>query len=96
MSVSIVHNQDLIDELSKAFYGVKKRIWIAVPFIGSWKYVQRIMGTKWMTQENIEFKLITDIRNENFLSLDSFKIFQKFAEIKSLEGLHAKVYIVED
>lgn len=92
----ILHNQKLVDELRKAFDKAKYRIWIAVPFIGSWKYVERILGNNWMTKKNIDFRLITDTRNENFIFSDSLDIFRKCGEIKTLAGLHAKVYIIDD
>jgi len=92
----ILHNQDLVNELSAAFKVANRRIWIAVPFIGSWKSVERITGNNWMTQKNIDFHLITDIGNANLISADTFNTFKKYAEIKTLEGLHAKLYIIDD
>lgn len=87
-------------ELIKEFYelceNVKKRIWIVVPFIGSWKNVQRIIGTKWLSDTTIDVKLLTDIRNEDSIRGDTIQMFQKRADIKTLPGLHAKFYIVDD
>jgi hypothetical protein len=92
----ILHNQDLVTELRSAFNAATQRIWIAVPFIGSWNNVERIIGSNWITPKNIDVRLITDIRNENFIWLDTLDIFRQCAEIKTLAGLHAKVYIVDD
>ncbi|HEY5125524.1 MAG TPA: phospholipase D-like domain-containing protein [Ignavibacteria bacterium] len=92
----ILHNEDLARELRNVFDTAKHRIWIAVPFIGSWNYVERIIGNNWITQKNIDVRLIIDIRNENFIWLDTFDIFRQCAGIKTLAGLHAKVYIIDD
>jgi hypothetical protein len=75
---------------------VKTRLWIASPFIGEWKQIIKILGRKWIDDKNIEFKLITDLNNGGFLNPLSMRHFHKRGEIKSLTGLHAKVYIADD
>jgi hypothetical protein len=92
----ILHNQDLAIELKKAFDKAQRRIWIAVPFIGSWDLVEKIIGNHWISKRNIDVRLITDIRNEFFISPDTFDVFKQCATIKTLPGLHAKVYIIDD
>lgn len=92
----ILSEQNLVNELRKAFDYSHKRIWIAVPFIGTWNLVERITGTNWMTKKNIDIKLLTDTRNDHFISRDTYEVFKKRAEIKTIEGLHAKIYIIDD
>jgi hypothetical protein len=83
-------------ELRKAFDKVQKRIWIAVPFIGSWDSVACLTGTDWILKGEIDIRLLTDIGNEHFINQDTFDIFKQRAELKSLKGLHAKIYIIDE
>jgi len=75
---------------------VQYRLWIAVPFIGNWHNVQRIIGTKWITDTDINIRLLTDVNNESHIKADTIKQFQHRAEIRSLTGLHAKIYVIDD
>lgn len=92
----VLHDKDLVDELRNAFDKAKFRMWIAVPFIGNWKDVEQIIGSNWLTQNKIDMRLITDIKNEYFIDSETFDVFRKRTKIKSLEGLHAKVYVADD
>lgn len=92
----IVSEQELAAELRQAFNNAKSRIWIAVPFIGSWNLVERITGINWIARRNIDFRLLTDISNEHFIDSKTYQKFRQQAECKTLEGLHAKIYIIDD
>lgn len=72
------------------------RIWICSPFIGGEKDILRIIGGSWR-RSDIDFKVITDIET-GFIRQDTFDEFNSNhpRSIKSLKGLHAKVYIVDD
>ena len=72
------------------------RIWICSPFIGGGKDILRIIGGSWR-RSDIDFKVITDIET-GFIRQDTFDEFNSNhpRSIKSLKGLHAKVYIVDD
>jgi hypothetical protein len=87
---------DLVSHLRYLCDNVQKRLWIAVPFIGSWKNVERIIGSRWISDQRIDVKLLTDRRNEAYIQADTIKNFQHRAEIKSLDGLHAKLYFIDD
>ncbi len=91
----ILHNQNLVNALRSALDTASKRIWIAVPFIGHWKSVEHILGRNWMMQKDIDIRLITDIDNGSF-SEDTFFVFKQYAKMKSLSGLHAKLFIVDN
>lgn len=92
----ILSEQKLGIELRKAFDNAKSRIWIAVPFIGSWNLVERITGISWVAKRNIDFRLLTDVSNEQFIDSKTYQKFKQQAECKTLEGLHAKIYIIDD
>lgn len=94
--MKINSEQNLIDEISKAFRNVKKRIWIAVPFIGNNEQVAKIMGTSWRFNPELDVKILTDIRNSAYICKETYELFKLKAEIKSLAGLHAKIYILDD
>lgn len=92
----ILSEQKLGIELRKAFDNAKSRIWIAVPFIGSWNLVERITGISWVAKRNIDFRLLTDVNNEHFIDSKTYQKFKQQAELKTLEGLHAKIYIIDN
>ena len=92
----MLYGNELAATLNKICKKATTRIWIVVPFIGSWKDVQRIIGISWRTNVDIDIKLLTDIRNSKYISKETFKIFQKQGEVKTLPGLHAKLYIADD
>ena len=94
--MKILSEQNLIDEISKAFRKVKKRIWIAVPFIGNNEQVAKIMGTSWRFNPELDVKILTDIRNSDYICKETYELFKLKSEIKSLAGLHAKIYILDD
>lgn len=92
----IISEQNLINEVHKAFSKVKKRMWIAVPFIGNAEQISRIMGTNWRFNPDIDFRLLTDIRNADYINKETYVLFKQYASIKTLAGLHAKIYILDD
>jgi len=92
----ILHGTNLITKIRTEFDNATKRIWIAVPFIGEWSAVKKIMGTKWISNNNLNMKLITDIRNENFINPETIKQFLHKAAVRTLAGLHAKIYIIDN
>lgn len=94
--MKIISEQNLINEIHKAFTKVKKRMWIAVPFIGNAEQVSRIMGTNWRFNPDIDFRLLTDIRNADYINKETYELFKQYATIKTLAGLHAKIYILDD
>ncbi|MCK4357907.1 MAG: hypothetical protein KAW92_04065 [Candidatus Cloacimonetes bacterium] len=92
----MIYGNELVMTLNNLCNKVKKRFWIIVPFIGNWSSVKKIIGTKWISNMNVDVKLLTDIKNEALIKKDTFSQFQYRAEIKTLPGLHAKIYIIDD
>ena len=92
----ILYGNELVKKIRTEFDNAKSRIWIAVPFIGEWNAVKRIMGTKWITNNQLDIKIITDIRNEDFINSETIKQFLHRANVKTLAGLHAKIYIIDN
>ena len=92
----VLIGNELVNQLRNLCDNVKNRLWIISPFIGSWKGVEKIIGTKWITDTKIDVRLLTDIANESFILAETIKKFQFRTTIKSLRGLHAKLYVVDD
>jgi len=88
--------QELVDVLRKSCDKATKRLWIASPFIGHWATVRRILGRKWIDDAGFSIRLITDILNANNLNYDTLKYFYDRGAIKEIEGLHAKIYIIDN
>jgi len=70
----------------------ERRLWVASPYIGSWKAVSRILGAAW---QKVDARLLTD-KGSGILAKDTIEEFAKHRPIHSLTGLHAKLYIVDD
>ena len=92
----ILYGTNLIKKIRTEFDNATNRIWIAVPFIGEWTAVKKIMGTKWISNNNLNLKILTDIRNDDFINPETIKQFLHKGEVKTLPGLHAKIYIIDN
>jgi phosphatidylserine/phosphatidylglycerophosphate/cardiolipin synthase-like enzyme len=71
---------------------VERRLWVASPYIGSWKAVRKILGSVW---QKVDVRLLTD-KDSGILAQDTIEQFAAHRPVRSLEGLHAKLYIVDD
>lgn len=93
---TILSGQSLVDTLREHCDQAKERIWIASPYIGSFKDVQKIIGGNWM-RSDIEFRVLTDVES-GFIRHDTYTGFiaSLNTEIRSLFNLHAKIYLIDD
>ena len=94
--MKILYGQKLVEELRQLCDGVSKRLWVAVPYIGSPTSIRKILGKKWYDTPSVSVKLLTDITDLTCIDTETIKLFNDRDEIKSLQGLHAKLYIVDD
>lgn len=93
--MDLLTEQQQIDVLRDKCENVTNRIWIASPYIGGLKDVQKIIGGKWQFP-SIDCRILTDI-DSGFIRNDTFDEFMNNqVEVKSLDSLHAKIYIVDD
>ena len=92
----ILSGQSLVDTLREHCDQAKKRIWIASPYIGNVKDVQKIIGGNWM-RSHIDFRVLTDVES-GFIRHDTYTRFiaSPHTEIRSLFNLHAKIYLIDD
>ncbi len=93
---TILSGQNLVDTLREQCEQAKERIWIASPYIGNFKDVQKIIGGNWM-RSRIDFRVLTDVES-GFIRHDTYTGFMANpdAEIRSLFNLHAKIYLIDD
>lgn len=93
--MKLLSEQQQIDILREKCDNAKARIWIASPYIGALKDVQKIIGGKWLLP-SVDCRILTDVDN-GFIRQDTFSEFiSNNLEIRSLDSLHAKIYIVDD
>lgn len=93
---TILSGQSLVDTLREHCDQATKRIWIASPYIGTFKDVQKIIGGNWM-RSHIDFRVLTDVES-GFIRHDTYTGFiaSPNTEIRSLFNLHAKIYLIDD
>ena len=82
----------LAKDLRALVDSAKKRLWIVSPYIGSWRAVRRILGETW---EKVDVRMLTD-KDSGILARDTLERFVAHRPIRSLKGVHAKLYIVDD
>lgn len=93
----ILWGQDLVDELHRLANEVRKRLWVASPFVGTWENVQAILGTSWYNRPGVSVRLLTDTSGSTqYLNRETLLHFRKKGEIRNIPGLHAKIYIADD
>ena len=93
---TILSGQSLVDTLREHCDQAKERIWIASPYIGTFKDVQKIIGGNWI-RTHIDFRVLTDVES-GFIRHDTYTRFMASSrtEIRSLFNLHAKIYLIDD
>ena len=93
--MKLLTEQQQIDILRNRCDKVQKRIWISSPYIGSLKDIQKIIGGKWLLP-SVDCRILTDV-DSGFIRDDTFDEFvSNNKEVRSLDSLHAKIYIIDD
>ena len=83
--MQILTEQQQIDVLRNRCENAQTRIWIASPYIGSLKDVQKIIGGKWLLP-SVDCKILTDI-DFGFIRQDTFDEFiSNQMEVRSLDS----------
>jgi hypothetical protein len=94
--MEFVTGSQLVEKLRSLCNKVRKRLWIASPFIKNWTNVRKILGREWVDNGEVTVRLLTDISEVGNLNYGTIKCFRARGEIKTLTGLHAKIYIIDD
>ncbi len=90
-----LYGNKLSGELKRLSEECKKRIWICCPFIGNEKFVRALLGNN-LFNKKIDRKIITDNHEISSVNFSIFQHLSKDAEIRSLAGVHAKIYIIDN
>ena len=94
--MKILFEQNLVNTLRKLMNASKERVWISSPYIGSYLAIKKIMGNKWQSSPKLSVRLLTDIEECTKISLKTLSVFYKAGAIRTLHGLHAKIYIIDN
>lgn len=94
--MKILADQKLVNAVRKKSDKIVKRFWTAVPYIGNLSSVRKIIGNKWIEDNRVDVRLITDTSSLTNFNSDSLKKFLEIGIVKNIPGLHAKVYIIDD
>lgn len=87
---------DLVNALRKLTETAQSRFWIATPYIGTWDAVRCIIGRHWWdTLPLSAVRLLTDVEEGN-INPTSLTVFRSKGNVKTLRGLHAKLYIIDN
>jgi len=83
--------KELFNEIHSKCSTVKKRLWIASPYIGSNNFVSYILGNKWNSDPEIEFRLLVDYSDKGNCHPKTLRILMDSGTtVRSLKALHAK------
>lgn len=93
--MKILHGPALITELRARADNIKERLWIAVPYIGSLTSVRKLLGKSWFNTPTVSVRVITDIEDLEALDPETMAVFYQRGTVRSLRGLHAKLYILD-
>lgn len=94
-TIQIISEKAVVDNLSNLAQKATQRIWIATPYIGNFKTVSSVLGRKCQIEsfkQGIRFLVDVGERG-NYRALNDI---ERFADIKTLRGLHAKIYIFDN
>jgi hypothetical protein len=94
--MKILYKGELAASIRNLSDSAQSKIWIAVPYIGSWSSVVRILGNSWLNNPLIDVRLITDMEERNGYDGETMDNFIKRAAVRHLAALHAKVYIFDE
>lgn len=86
---------NLAEILRKRCDKATKRIWIVSPFVGGTNDIDCILGTNWKNNE-IDRRLILDAVSGSMPKATITSFFNSGIQMKSLHGVHAKIYLVDD
>ena len=87
---------ELVQELRKRAEKVQKRLWICVPYLGKTDAVLKIIGKNWLENEAVEVRLLTDVSDMKAINTVMLKTFHERGDVRTLTGVHAKIYIIDD
>src|SRR5580700_954923 len=96
MSMKIATGAELSHELRKQAKNVRRRLWLASPFVGGWFATKCLIDIRWQSNSDVDVRLLTDVENKGWLNPHTIREIAGRGDIKHIHGLHAKVFIIDD
>lgn len=94
--MQVLVGTELVKAVREVSDRVRDRLWIAVPYIGSFSLVKIALGRRWLDSDDVKLRLIVDVDERACLNHEAVRRFVERGHVRSLRGLHAKVYIADD
>ncbi len=73
----------------------RHRVWIVSPYIGRWPAVSSLLGADWWSS-SVLLRVITDINGPHNVNQGTLIRLLERGPVRTLKGVHAKIYIVDD
>jgi hypothetical protein len=94
--MEILHGPALALKLRALSDNARHRVWIVSPYIGRWPAVSSLLGANWWLSRTVLLRVITDIHDQTNVNRGTLKRLLDRGPVKTLRGVHAKIYIVDD
>lgn len=91
-----LHGFSLGKELRALSDSASERCWIVSPYIGKWPAVTALLGDSWWRRAAFDLRVITDLSEISNVSLGTLSWLSERGQVRSLPGVHAKIYIFDD
>lgn len=92
--MKVIHEQSLANTLATLSKNARARYWVASPYIGSLDAISRVLNNPWNKLLNL--RLLTDLEECSKEAQPALTEFFRSGQIRSLRGLHAKIYILDN
>ena len=96
MIVQTLHGPMLGKTVRTLSDSAQSRVWIVSPYIGRWPAVASLLGAKWWQGSLLPLRVITDVSVTSNVNLGTLRKLANRGTVKSLPGVHAKLYIFDD
>lgn len=91
----MLYGNELLNKFNNMCRSAKYRFWVVSPFLGRYNDLYKIIGD--VLCRNIpDVRLITDIENIMGIDKESLIQFLNSGNVKTLNMLHAKFYVIDD
>jgi hypothetical protein len=94
--VNTLHGAGLAMTLRKLSEQATERIWIVSPYIGRWPAVSALLGGTWWLGSTVTLQVITDVSDAGNVHRGTLLHLLNRGLVKTLAGVHAKIYIIDD
>src|SRR3954467_221274 len=91
-----LHGSDIGLTLRKLSDGAKFRMSIVSPYIGRWPAVAALLGANWWLGSTLPLQVITDISSPGNVHCGTLLRLRNRGLVRTLKGVHAKIYIIDD